>query len=124
MSVRRRIGNYEDDRGMASQVYGKLESSKLFQVMPPEHPLERVVEAEAACRFVPGFTAPVRGNSPEVRARQLVCASCPVKRECQQLGDHVEGNSTSEAIVSGVWGGESATQRIERRKARKVARAA
>jgi hypothetical protein len=83
----------------------------------------------AACRgqdtdkFFPDVAH--RSPSKQYAPALAVCASCPVMLECRAWNDRVEGDSHSRhpsfAGVWGVYGGETPTERHERRKAERKA---
>lgn len=76
-------------------------------------------ESEAKCRGMDtNIFFPERGHSTvTIRAVREVCAKCPVKQQCLEIG-------LSEEIQVGFYGGMSANQRrtmLEQARRRKVA---
>jgi WhiB family redox-sensing transcriptional regulator len=69
--------------------------------------------AQAACRGLTHLFAGPPGERPGPRGRRetralAVCASCPVVEPCRRHADT--------HVVEGVWGGETPTQRAQRRR--------
>jgi hypothetical protein len=54
------------------------------------------------------FPAPGTGRSSQRRLALRICDACPVNRKCRQAG--------TSGDEYGIWGGESRTQRTDRRR--------
>lgn len=69
--------------------------------------------AEDPDLFHPDKDDPQRGA--KVERAKAVCARCPVIAECRDLADRLEGRK-GKGEIYGVWGGESVTERLRRRR--------
>lgn len=56
------------------------------------------------------------GNaSPDIAAAKRICRTCPVLEHCRALADACETNPSTAYLV-GIFGGESVTERRQRRR--------
>jgi WhiB family redox-sensing transcriptional regulator len=68
---------------------------------------------EAACRSQDP-AAFFSDAATQVSLAKQTCARCPVVMQCRQTADMVEGRLSGKH-VHGVWGGETPSERIQRR---------
>lgn len=93
--------------------------------LPRVSPLERHVADNGACRGETDTFLPTDSNMARIGRAKSICETCPVKRECRELIDHLEAEIvTSPAYYGGVWAGESPGERARRRGWRKAGRRA
>lgn len=71
-------------------------------------------QQKAACRGLPSDWFVTSLSEWELERAKEVCARCPVRAQCQALGDEVEVGFPL-IMLEGVWGGEGPRERAIRR---------
>lgn len=87
-----------------------------FRTLPPLGEGEQEWVQRGLCRAAP-FDYFSAANAREAKA---TCAACPVLEECRALCDRIEADIQTPILLRGnmpIWGGETASERVRRRRA-------